>query len=323
MMITSKKAIYNYIIRGNYKYPLVPFGQKNTPPDPSHLLGNTPMCDDVRETTHLLGDLYKSNRPKIFCSLGRDISDNKMVIGDFHKVRQLLISGLQGSGKSNSLTYIMLSMLFGNHPLALDLRIFDIKREFSFFEGVAKTYVKKEEMTKGVDELKKIMKRRYAILQQSKERNIADYNALQINIGGEIMKYIVVVVDEYASTASRIENFNEDFERLANMGRACGIYLIISTQSADRESLSPKIKRNIFCNLVFAQRDEHAARIAGVENAHHIDAIGEVGTAICDINRKRRVVHFAEIKTKELKNAIARIKKFFSAPSRQGWTGLS
>ena len=305
------RMLNDFSSKGKYRYPISPVNNKLIPANIFKVFGETKSGKIIKSGSENITKLFRSKRPKIFASFGINIH-GEAIIKDYAKVRQLLISGAQGSGKTNALTHIVLSMLWGNHPEALKFFVFDIKRELSLLREVCTTYDEEETIKTGIQLLSCEMEKRYREMAIVGCRSIDEWNDYRQDIGLDPVGYIIVIIDEYASTSALLHsseesfNFNKHVEILSSTGRAAGIYLILCTQRADRDSLKPAIKANIISNLAFAQRGIWNAQIAGVEEAQNIR---KVGNAIFDSGLDNIKVIFPEIKLTNLKHAIDALKK--------------
>lgn len=191
-------------------------------------------------------------------SLGRDVSGSP-VVADLAKMPHLLVAGATGSGKSVAINGIILSLLYQNAPDTLRLILIDPKRvEFSLYNGIP--YL----LTPVVTDNKKTlsvfrwavgeMERRYEKLSEAGVRDIDSYNKrlAKQDPAQKPMPYIVIVVDELADIMS---SYGRDVEgvivRLAQMARAVGIHLILSTQRPSVEVITGLIKANIIARVAF------------------------------------------------------------------------
>lgn len=196
--------------------------------------------------------------PLLSIVLGRDVAGNPQY-ADIDKMPHLLIAGTTGSGKSVCLHAILTSLLYKNFPQMLKLVIIDPKRiELAAYNGIphllTPIIVERDKAIAALRWAAREMERRYEFLSQFKVRNISSYNA-QI-VKGEhderIMPYIVIVIDELADLmASSAKEVEAAVVRLAQMSRAVGIHLIISTQRPSVEVITGLIKANIPCRIAF------------------------------------------------------------------------
>jgi len=195
-------------------------------------------------------------------ALGKNISGGS-VFANLAKMPHLLIAGATGSGKSVTIHTIVNSLLFRNSPENLKFIMIDPKRvELTQYNKIPHlltpviTDAKKTIMS--LKWASKEMDRRYDILEKSKVRDIESYHknilspaveAFKKTKEGEVpdlMPYIVIVIDELADI---MQAYPRELEsavvRLAQMSRAVGIHLILSTQRPSVNVITGLIKANI------------------------------------------------------------------------------
>ena len=209
-------------------------------------------------------DFQGSDKP-LLVSLGKDIA------GDAHfsnlgKAPHMLIAGATGSGKSVSIHALITSLLYRNSPQSLKLIMIDPKRvELTLYNKIPHLLTPViTEPKKAILALKwasKEMNRRYDVLEKNTARDIDSYHknilapAIKSLNGREIadpskfpetMPYIVIVIDELADI---MQTYPRELEsaivRLAQMSRAVGIHLVISTQRPSVNVITGLIKANI------------------------------------------------------------------------------
>ncbi len=180
-------------------------------------------------------------------ALGRNVSGEPM-FASIDKMPHLLVAGATGSGKSIMIHSIILSLLYKNSPATLKMILIDPKRvELSLYEGLPHL------ATPVITENKKAigvlrwaiseMERRYDLLLHAGRKDIKGYNE---NNKEEAMPYLLIVVDELADLMT---SYGREIEgsivRLAQMSRATGIHLLLSTQRPSVEVITGLIKANI------------------------------------------------------------------------------
>ncbi len=205
-----------------------------------------------------LGDLlggedYRGNGSFLPLVVGRDVAGYG-VFASLEKMPHLLIAGATGTGKSVCINAIILSMLYKHSPDILKFIFIDPKRvELSIYNGIPHL------ITPVITEPKKAiaalrwavneMERRYETLQASGSRDIFSYNSKKKD---NVMPFLVVVIDELADLMAA---YGRDIEgaivRLAQMARAVGIHLIVSTQRPSVEVITGLIKANITTRIAF------------------------------------------------------------------------
>lgn len=177
---------------------------------------------------------------------------------DLVKMPHMLAGGATGSGKSVFMHNCILSMLYS---CKVNLILIDVKRvEFSIYEGLPHLAAPIcYDSNTAVDTLRTlcgVMSRRYETLQGNGCRNIQEYR----NRGGE-MNYICVFVDELADLVLSNGKIEEYMIKLAQLGRAAGIHLIVATQRPDSHILSGLIRANIPTRVCFAVQKATDSRI--------------------------------------------------------------
>lgn len=197
-----------------------------------------------------LGSLIKSKKfqkssPLTF-ALGRDVSGEPVHV-DLAKMPHMLVAGATGSGKSITVHSIITSLLYKNSPQSMRMILVDPKRvELSVYEDMPHLVTPViTENKKALSALKWAideMERRYETLLDAGVRDIQSYNE---KAKGH-MPYTVIVMDELADLmSSHGKQVEGAIVRLAQMSRATGIHLILSTQRPSVEVITGLIKANI------------------------------------------------------------------------------
>lgn len=203
--------------------------------------------------TMLSSDLMAKNKSKLVVSLGLDVSGSPLV-ADIAKMPHVLVAGTTGSGKSVLINSFISSLLFRASPDELKLILIDPKRvELTGYNGIPHL------MTPVIVEVEKIlaslkwamdeMDRRYKKFAENGVRNIDSFNELS---GFQAYPYIVIFIDELADLMAFAPVQVEDaIARLAQMARATGIHLVVSTQRPSVDVITGLIKANIPCRIAF------------------------------------------------------------------------
>ncbi|WP_052947807.1 DNA translocase FtsK [Aneurinibacillus tyrosinisolvens] len=197
---------------------------------------------------------YLAKRKELFFPMGLDVMGNP-VFANLAQMPHVLVAGSTGSGKSVFVNSIIVSLLYSNSPEQMKMLMVDPKKvELSSYEGLphlitpivtdprrAAVMLKKAEQE---------MEHRYEILAKAGVRNIGTYNALHPD---DAIPYFVIVLDELADllmvSAAETEH---SIQRLAQLGRAGGIHLIVATQRPTKAVLSPTIKANLPTRVAFS-----------------------------------------------------------------------
>ncbi|OGM97555.1 MAG: hypothetical protein A2735_01500 [Candidatus Yanofskybacteria bacterium RIFCSPHIGHO2_01_FULL_41_21] len=208
---------------------------------------------------HNMFDSEEFRKSKYFLplALGRDVSGAPIFAG-LEKMPHLLVAGATGTGKSVAINAILLSLLYKHSPNALKLILIDPKRvELTLYNDIPHL------ITPVITDNKKVlgalkwsigeMDRRYDNLSKVGSKDMFSYNAKMTDKGEPIMPAIVIVIDELADLMA---SYGRDVEaaivRLAQMSRAVGIHLILSTQRPSVEVITGLIKANITSRIALA-----------------------------------------------------------------------
>ncbi len=214
---------------------------------------------------------FASSEKPLLMSLGKDLS-GKAHFANLSKMPHALIAGATGSGKSVTIHTILTSLLFRNSPDDLKLILIDPKRvELTLYNKIPHLLTPViTDAKKSILALKwaaKEMDRRYDILESESVRDIqsyhktivepeykkfektltkeADANELAAKIP-ERMPFIVIIIDELADIMTAYpRELEAAIVRLAQMSRAVGIHLILSTQRPSVNVITGLIKANI------------------------------------------------------------------------------
>ena len=195
-------------------------------------------------------------------ALGEDTGGNP-VVTDLASLPHLLIAGATGSGKSVCLNSIVASLLFTKPPDQLRMVMVDPKRvELTPFNGIphliAPVIVDVDEVNPMLRALMSEMLSRYKLMEDIGARNISAYNAKT----KEPMPYLVLSVDELAELmmvgGCEIE---QNLVRLAQLGRATGIHLILATQRPSVNVVTGLLKANVPARVAFAVASQVDSRV--------------------------------------------------------------
>ncbi|MDP1706465.1 MAG: DNA translocase FtsK [bacterium] len=225
-------------------------------------------------------------------ALGRDVSGDPLFI-DIAKMPHLLIAGATGSGKSISIHSLLISLLYKNSPESLRLIMIDPKKvELSIYSGLPHLILPVvTENKKAIVVLRWLiqeMENRYQKLLEAGSRDIKSYN--QDN-SKDAMPYIVVVIDELADLMA---SFGREVEgaiiRLAQMARATGIHLIVSTQRPSVEVITGLIKANITSRIALQVASQIDSRtILDTGGAEKLLGHGDLLFASSEMSKPRRL----------------------------------
>jgi S-DNA-T family DNA segregation ATPase FtsK/SpoIIIE len=294
-------------------------------PIPGKSLVGIEIPNKVKSTVGLatlLSDDKFQNSPKpLTVALGRGLS-GKAVFGNLAKMPHALIAGTTGSGKSVTIHSVITSLLYRNGPEDLRLIMVDPKRvELTLYNKIPHLLTPViTDSKKTILALKwaaKEMDRRYDILESESVRDIESYHA---NIYGkgkkdetvERMPYIVIVIDELADI---MQTYPRELEsaivRLAQMSRAVGIHLILSTQRPSVNVITGLIKANVPTRValqVSSQIDSRTILDAG--GAEKLLGAGDMLYASGEMSQPERL-QSAFISEEEVKKVVEYLKKAY------------
>lgn len=217
----------------------------------------------------LASEIFKKSHSKLTLALGKDIFGTP-VVTDLARMPHLLIAGATGSGKSVGINVMVLSLLFRSTPQEVKMLMIDPKMlELPLYEEIPHLMLPIITSPKdAADALKKMvfeMERRYRLLAEAGSRNIETYNKKIKSMPGrqeEPLPYIVIFIDEFADlmlvAANEVEN---SIARLAQMARAAGIHLILSTQRPTVDVITGVIKANFSSRISFHVSSKLDSRI--------------------------------------------------------------
>ncbi len=203
--------------------------------------------------TMLASSVMQKGKSKLTVSLGLDVSGSPIVT-DIAKMPHVLVAGTTGSGKSVLINSFISTLLFRASPSEVKLILVDPKRvEFTSYNGIphllTPVIVEPEKILSSLKWAMGEMDRRYKLFSERNVRNIEGYNELS---GFQALPYIVIIVDELADLMMFAPVEVEDaVARLAQMARATGIHLVISTQRPSVNIITGLIKANIPCRIAF------------------------------------------------------------------------
>ena len=215
--------------------------------------------------TLLSSEEFRVSDKPLLIALGRGIS-GKSHFANLGKMPHALIAGTTGSGKSVSIHMIITSLLYRNSPAELKFIMIDPKRvELTLYKGIPHLLTPViTDAKKAILALKwaaKEMDRRYDILEANKVRDVDSYHK---KIAGEASKkkndeeapdtmpFIVIIIDELADIMTTYpRELEAAIVRLAQMSRAVGIHLLLSTQRPSVNVITGLIKANIPARMAF------------------------------------------------------------------------
>jgi S-DNA-T family DNA segregation ATPase FtsK/SpoIIIE len=186
-----------------------------------------------------------ANTNKILVTPGTDIM-GEPIIFDLAAAPHLLVGGATGKGKSVCVHALLLSVIKGHSPASMKLALIDPKQvEFAVYEKSKLLWQNRiisgvEDARSALDMLTAEMDNRYTSMRQLNVTGITDARQ-----SGLDLPYILVCIDELADLLMQDDEVEGLITRLAQMGRAAGIHLIIATQRPDAKTVSGLIRSNV------------------------------------------------------------------------------
>ncbi len=218
---------------------------------------------DVMMSDHHKKKVAKS---KLSVGLGRKV-DGDPITADLTSMPHLLIAGATGSGKSVCVNAIIACLLLQNTPEELQFIMVDPKRvELAGYNGiphlVSPVVVDLERIVGVLKWVQREMDDRYRRFANVGARNIIDFNENKLPADQDKLPYLVVIVDELADLMMLAPDETERLiARLAQMARATGIHLIISTQRPSVDVVTGLIKANFPARIAFAVASSVDSRV--------------------------------------------------------------
>ncbi len=210
---------------------------------------------------------FRNHPSKVAFAVGKDIGGNN-IVGNIAKLPHLLIAGTTGSGKSVCTNSLIISLLYKATPEEVRLIMVDPKMvELGIYNGIPHLLIPVvTDPKKAAGALQWAvteMMKRYRAFSEVGVRDLASYNALAVrNEDLTKMPQVVVVIDELADlmlvAAKEVE---ESICRVAQMGRAAGMHLIIATQRPSADVITGLMKANIPSRIAFAVASSLESRI--------------------------------------------------------------
>ncbi len=223
----------------------------------------------------LENEAFEKSESRLTCALGADVAGSPIYC-DIAKMPHLLVAGATGTGKSVCINSIITSLLYKSTPQEIRLIMIDPKKvELTIYNGIPHLHVPV------VSDVKKAagtlawavteMERRYELIESVGVRNIQSYNEITYNDPEkEFMPQMVIIIDEFADLMMTVpDDVETSVCRIAQMGRAAGIHLIIGTQRPSVNVVTGLIKANIPSRIAFTMSSQVDSRtvidVAGAE----------------------------------------------------------
>jgi S-DNA-T family DNA segregation ATPase FtsK/SpoIIIE len=296
---------------------------------------------NVKKSTVGLGTLldsalFSEAKESLLVALGKNITGIP-IFGNIAKAPHLLIAGTTGSGKSVTIHALITSLLYRNPPQSLRFIMIDPKRvELTLYNGIPHLLTPViTNPKKAVLSLKWAiteMERRYTLLEKEGVRDIGAYHAAHKNdempsdepnreptaeeregvlIG---MPYIVVFIDELADImATYPKELESSVVRLAQMSRAVGIHLVLSTQRPSVNVITGLIKANVPSRIALQVSSQIDSRtILDMAGAEKLLGSGDMLYMSGDMAKPVRL-QSAFVTETEVKRVVTFLKKEYDA----------
>ena len=193
---------------------------------------------------------------------------------NLYTMPHLLVAGSTGSGKSVFLHDLIVSLMINNN---CRLRLIDLKRvELSIYNGLNNLI---DDCITDYTEAEKVL--RYEVLEMSARYKLMEkYKVNHYTLLPEKKKLLsrIIVIDELADlmlnkeTRKSVEN---SIVKIAQLGRAAGIHLILATQRPDRNVITGLIKANIPCKVAFTVSNRYDSAVIGIPEAEKLTGHGD------------------------------------------------
>ena len=209
---------------------------------------------------------FQSAKSKLSFALGKDIAGD-CIVGNIAKLPHMLIAGTTGSGKSVCMNSLILSLLYKAKPDELRLIMIDPKMvELGVYNGIPHLYVPvvtDPKKAAGALQWSVVeMLKRYRLFSEVGVRDVDSYNKHAEVAGEQTLPRVVIVIDELADLMMVASKEVEDsIVRVAQMGRAAGMHLVIATQRPSADVITGLMKANIPSRIAFAVSSAMESRI--------------------------------------------------------------
>ena len=253
---------------------------------------NTVSLREVIEST-----AFTASKSKSSFAVGKDIGGTA-IVGNIAKLPHMLIAGTTGSGKSVCMNSIIISILYKASPDDVKLIMIDPKMvELGIYNGIPHLHIPViTDPKKAAGSLQWAvteMMRRYKAMSDVGVRDIESYNSIveSQETGATKLPQIVVIIDELADLMlAAAKEVEESICRIAQMGRAAGMHLIIATQRPSAEVITGLMKANIPSRIAFAVASAMESRIIlDTQGAEKLVGRGDMLYAPIGSGKPRRV----------------------------------
>ncbi len=209
---------------------------------------------------------FVNSKSKSSFAVGKDIGGS-CIVGNISKMPHMLIAGTTGSGKSVCMNSIIISLLYKASPDDVKLIMVDPKMvELGIYNAIPHLLIPVvTDPKKAAGSLQWAvteMLRRYKLMSDAGVRDLESYNAIADADEGQRLPQVVIIIDELADlmlvAAKEVE---DSICRIAQMGRASGMHLIIATQRPSADVITGLMKANIPSRIAFSVASAMESRI--------------------------------------------------------------
>ena len=270
---------------------------------------------------------FQETQMQLPCAIGKTIQ-NEVFMFDLTKTPHLLLSGSSGQGKTACLNTIICSLLYKKKSSELQFVLIDPKKvEFSIYNPLINHFLAKvpyedaspivtdiTNIVSTLNSLCNLMDSRYDQLKEVGARNIKEYNEMFINKQSSVgrydyMPYIVVIIDEFGDLMMTVgKEVEQPIVRIAQLARAVGIHMIISTQRPSTSIITGYIKANFPARIAFRVSDRFDSKtIIDCGGAECLNGNGDMLVRLDSLDPVR--IQGAYIEDKEIERIVSYIAK--------------
>lgn len=260
---------------------------------------------------------FKDDDSKLLVGIGRDLN-NKEVVLNIDKMPHLLVAGATGSGKSVCINSMIISLLLRTTPDEVKMILVDPKKvEMLPYANMphllCPVVTDPKKASVALKKVVKEMDRRYDEFANNGVRNIEGYNKLMRDKHQDVLPNIVVIIDELADlmlvAAKEVE---ESIQRITQLARAAGIYLVVATQRPSVDVITGVIKANIPSRIAFSVSSAIDSRTI-IDRGGAEELLGK-GDMLMDISGSGALnrVQGVYVSDEEIFNVVDYIKRKYS-----------
>lgn len=209
---------------------------------------------------------FQTAKSRLTFAIGKDIGGHS-IVGNISKLPHMLIAGTTGSGKSVCMNSLIISLLYKARPDEVKFIMIDPKMvELGIYNSIPHLYVPVvTEPKKAAGALQWAvveMLKRYRLFSEAGVRDLETYNSWAKNNGEDTLPQVVIMIDELADLMmAASKEVEESVCRVAQMGRAAGMHLIIATQRPSADVITGLMKANIPSRIAFTVSSAMESRI--------------------------------------------------------------